>query len=156
MRSGILAFLLLSLSSGIGTAVAQEASSEDNVIGRVKTVSGDANIITGNETHPADLGSAVFQGDILETGVDGSLGVVFSDESRISLGPDTSLTVDEYVFEPKQNEGSFLSRMTRGSLLYVSGLIAKIKPESAAVETPVGTIGIRGTRFLVKVAKEVE
>ena len=156
MSQRVPAIWLLILASGIGAAVAQEASSEENIIGRVKTVSGTARITTGAATRAADLGTAIFQGDILETGADGSLGVVFSDESRLSLGADTSIIVDEYVFVPGQNEGSFLTRITRGSLLYVSGLIAKLNPESASVETPVGTIGIRGTRFLVKVAKKVE
>jgi hypothetical protein len=96
----------------------------------------------------------VYQYDVLNTDSEGSLGIVFIDESSLSLGPDTTLTVDEYVFAPGTNEGSFLSRVTRGTLLYVSGLIAKVSPESVAVETPVGTIGIRGTRFMVKVEPE--
>ncbi len=128
-----------------GSAVAEEAT-----IGRVKNSSGSAFIVSAGERRAAVAGSPVLQGDVLETGVDGSMGIMFKDESRLSLGPDTQLVVDEYVFVPEDEKASFVSRMLRGTLLYVSGTIAKISPEAASVETPVGTIGIRGTRFMVK------
>ena len=45
----------------------------------------------------------------------------------------------------------FGSKLTKGTLNYVSGAIAKISPEAVAVKTPTGTIGVRGTQFVVKV-----
>ncbi len=125
-------------------------------VGHVKELSGSAFIVSGGERSAAELGAAVFQDDTLETGSDGALGVLFIDDSRLSIGPDTSLTIDEYVYEAGASEGAFLSRLARGTLLYVSGLIAKLSPESANVETPVGTIGIRGTRFLVRLESAAE
>ena len=120
-------------------------------IGRIKSADGAAFVTSGGARRALEVGDPVFQNDVLETGTDGSIGITFIDESRLSIGSDTLLTVDEYVFEPADNEVSFVTRLTQGTLLYVSGLIAKLSPSSARVETPVGTIGIRGTRFLVGV-----
>jgi len=129
---------------------------EPVAIGTVKEASGSASIVSSAGRRPAALAAPVYLNDTLETGAAGALGVLFVDDSRLSIGPDTSLTIDEYVFVPDAAKGSFVSRLARGTLLYVSGLIAKISPDAATVETPVGTIGIRGTRFLVKLEWETE
>ena len=106
-------------------------------------------MVRAEQRHAAEIGDPVHQNDALETGANGSLGIVFRDESRISLGADTRLVVDEYVYAPEREEASFLTRMTRGTLLFVSGLIAKLSPDATEVETPAGILGVRGTRFLV-------
>ncbi len=155
-RLQLLALLLaLGLTvSAAGPAAGDEASPAP--IGRVKTVSGHASITTGEHPRTAVVGAPIYLRDIVETPGDGSLGIVFADESRLALGPDTRLTVDEYVYSPEATTGSFVTRMLRGSLLYVSGLIAKLAPESVRVETPAGTVGIRGTRFLLTLVRETE
>ncbi|MDH3402453.1 MAG: FecR domain-containing protein [Acidobacteriota bacterium] len=129
--------------------LATVAGAAETPIGSVKEVSGAAFIHSGGARRAAALAGPVFRDDTLETGANGALGVLFVDDSRLSLGPDTSLTIDEYVFTPAAKKGSFVSRLGRGTLLYVSGLIAKLSPQSAAIETPVGTVGIRGTKLLV-------
>jgi len=128
-------------------------AAEERPAGRVKNSSGEAFIIRGEMRSAAIPGVAVFQNDILETGIDGSLGVTFRDESRLALAPSTRLVIDEYVYQP-EGEKSFLSRLVRGTVLCVSGVIAKLSPSSARMETPEGTIGIRGTRFLVKLVPQ--
>lgn len=117
--------------------------------GRVKNVDGEAFVIRGELRSTAQPGHAVFQNDVLETGEDSSLGVTFRDESRLALGANTRLVVDEYVYQP-EGDKSFLTRLVRGTVLCVSGVIAKLSPGAAKMATPDGTIGIRGTRFLVK------
>ncbi len=146
--------------SALGVSIfllgATAAGAAETPIGRVKEVSGSAFIVSGGDRRPAELAGPVFQDDTLETEADGALGVIFTDDSRLSIGPDTSLTIDEYVFDPGAEDSAFLTRIARGTLLYVSGLIAKLSPESTAVETPVGTIGIRGTKLLVELVWEAE
>jgi hypothetical protein len=107
--------------------------------------------VTGSERVPAAVGTPVHQDDVIETGADGSVGVTFKDNTTMSIGPDTKLAVDEFVYAPEQEKYGFRTRMVQGTLFYVSGTIAKLAPEAVSVATPVGTIGIRGTRFLVKV-----
>jgi hypothetical protein len=127
------------------------AAASDGSVARVKTVKGPASIVRGQSVIPAVSNEKVFQGDTLRTGADGSLGVVFRDDTLISLGPNSELVVDVFLFAPAEGKLSIVTRMLRGTAAYVSGIIAKLSPQSARFETPVATIGIRGTRLLVKV-----
>jgi len=61
------------------------------------------------------------------------------------------LVIDEFVFAPHQGEFSLVIKMLKGTAAYLSGLISKLSPESARFETPSASIGIRGTKFAVKV-----
>ena len=100
---------------------------------------------------PARINASIFINDILETGSDGALGITFKDNTVISIGPDTQYVIDEFAFQPQKKKLSFVSRLTRGTLHFVSGTIAKLAPKKVAVKTAAGTIGVRGTRFLVKI-----
>lgn len=144
-RLSMSAFMALFVLTPIASQAEDEAP-----IGRVKTSSGAAFLIRGEQRKAAEIGDPVHRNETLETGPEGSLGVVFRDETRVSLGPDTQLVVAEYLFAPERQEASFITRMTRGTLLFVSGLISKVSPESTKVQTPAGILGVRGTRFLVK------
>lgn len=123
----------------------------EDPVGYVKTVTGNVNITTAGAKSQASVGSSVFQGSQIQTAKGASLGVTFIDNTVMSFGPDTQLTVDEYVFNPNQGQVKFASKLSKGTLNYVSGAIAKINPEAVAVRTPTGTIGVRGTNFVVKV-----
>ena len=70
--------------------------------------------------------------------------------ATISLGPETEFSIDEYAYVPAKNKLKFGSRITKGSLNYISGIIAKLQPDAVTVTTPSGIIGIRGTKFVVK------
>ena len=70
----------------------------------------------------------------------------------MSFGPDTQMTVDEYLYAPEQGKLKLSTNFSKGTLNYVSGLIAKIQPNAVSVKTPGGTIGVRGTQFFAKVA----
>jgi len=121
---------------------------------RVKNCSGAAFIVRQNQTLPAKKYDRIFAGDVLRTGRDGTLGVIFKDDTALSLGPRSELVIDEFLFAPSQGKLSIVTRMLRGTVAYVSGVIAKLAPQAVRFETPTATIGIRGTKFLVKVEGE--
>jgi hypothetical protein len=127
------------------------ARAEESAIGYVKTVSGEASVASGKNQVAAQLGSPVFLGSRLRTGAKSSLGVTFKDNTMVAMGPDTELTVDEYLYAPDQGQLKLVASMLKGSLNYVSGLIAKLRPDAVSVKTPTGIIGVRGTQFVVKV-----
>jgi hypothetical protein len=131
--------------------VATAAQAQQTPIGFVKTVSGDAAVLTDGKRQAARLGTPVFLGSVLQTGPRGGMGVTFKDDTVMSFGPDTQLTVDEYLYAPSQGKLKLGAQLTRGTLNYISGSIAKLKPEAVSVGTPTGTIGVRGTQFVVKV-----
>ncbi len=141
-------FLFFMLSFSI-SAMADEAA-----IGYVKTVKGDAMVITGGQQVKAEVGTPVITGSKLKTGSNGSMGVTFKDNTVMSFGPNTELTVDEYLYAPNQGKLKLGASMAKGTLAYLSGAIAKIKPDAVSVKTPTGTIGVRGTHFVVKVEDE--
>lgn len=136
--------LLLSLVATF-PAWAQEA------IGYVKTVSGDATVVDNGKPIKAQVGTPIKMGNSLKTGPKGSMGVTFKDNTVMSFGSDTELTVDEYLYAPGKGDLKFGASMTKGSLNVVSGVIAKLRPDAVALKTPTGTIGVRGTNFLVRV-----
>ena len=127
------------------------ASAAEAPIAHVKKVSGEASLERGGESVTAAVGTKVHQTDVLKTGADGKLGVTFRDNTMISLGPDTEVAVTEFTYQPRRNKLRFATSMSRGTAQFVSGVIAKLAPEQVTVDTPAGTVGVRGTRFLVKV-----
>ncbi len=120
-------------------------------IGYVKTVSGSAEVIDSGKAVSARVGTPIQMGSQLKTGHDGRLGVTFKDNTVMSFGPNTEVTVDEYLYEPGKDRLKFGTSMTKGSLQVISGVIAKLKPQAVSMKTPAAVIGCRGTRFLVKV-----
>jgi hypothetical protein len=123
-------------------------------IGYVKNVSGEVQVITAGESVRATVGSPVAVGSTLKTAANASVGLGLRDNTLLSLGPNTEFTLREYAFEPGEGKLSLVARLTRGTLDYVSGVIAKLRPEAVSVETPTGTLGVRGTHFAVKVEGE--
>jgi hypothetical protein len=92
----------------------------------------------------------VHEGDTLQTGWNGSLGVTFKDNTRISLGPSSRVTIPHFAFEPAADQYGFVLRLISGTMQYLSGLTAKLSPDSMKIETPTATVAVRGTRFLAR------
>lgn len=127
------------------------AQSTPEPVGYVKTVTGEAFVITAGQSVKAQPGTAVLLGSLLKTAPASTLGVTFKDNTLMSFGPDTEMSVDEYLYAPAEGDLKLSTRLTRGSLNYVSGVIAKLKPTAVTVKTPTGIIGVRGTQFVAKV-----
>lgn len=120
-------------------------------VGSIKTVQGTASIIRNRTPIDTKAGTRVFRNDSLKTGADGSLAMVFRDDTRLSIGPDSEVAIEEFLFSPAQGKLSFITRLLRGTAACMTGIIGKLSPESVRFETPVANIGIRGTAFAVKV-----
>jgi hypothetical protein len=142
-------FAVIFILSSIGGKVLPAAASP--VIATVHKVSGTAAIVRQGQTISASAGLEIWENDTIRTGPEGSIGIVFNDDTRLSLGPDSVLIVDDFLFVPRQGKFSIVLRMVRGTAAYLSGLISKLAPDSAHFETPTASIGIRGTKFVVKV-----
>ena len=150
MKKATRGFLTTSMLLALG-GVPFLSYSQAETVGSVKTVTGDAWVITKGQRIKAQPGIPVLLGSQLKTAKAASLGVTFRDNTLMSFGPDTELTVEEYLFAPAKGQYKLGAKMDQGSLNYLSGVIAKLKPEAVTVKTPTGTIGVRGTQFLVNV-----
>jgi hypothetical protein len=120
----------------------------------VKKISGSATVVRQGQPIPATNGLEIWENDTLRTGSNGAIGIVFNDETFLSLGPESVLVIDEFVFDPKQGKFSIVIRMLKGTAAYLSGIISKVSPESVHFKTPTASIGIRGTKFVAKVEGE--
>jgi hypothetical protein len=112
------------------------------VIGRVATVQGNATIIRNGVAISANVGDGILKGDVLQT-TSGSIGVTFLDGSTLSLTPNARLAVSDFVFDRQGASNSEILHLVQGSLTFISGKIAH--DGHMSIETPVATMGIRGT-----------
>ena len=126
-------------------------ASGEEFVGSVKTVEGEVSLQRGSEVTTVAPGVRIAVGDTLLTGDDGAVGVLFRDDSILTLGPGSSIVIEEFLFEPAEGKLGFLGLITRGTVTYLSGLITKLSPDSVRLVTPEATIGIRGTFLALQV-----
>lgn len=123
-------------------------------IGQIKLVKGTVTIERDGANVEAASGDAVQKQDVLRTGAGSAVGLTFSDNSRMSLGPNSEMSLEKYVFAGKgADQNAFDARLTKGSMTAASGLIAKT-PNAMRVLMPTTILGVRGTEFAVRVGEE--
>ena len=149
-RRWIYATVLL-MAVGLVGALPVAAEEESGVAGSVRTLDGSAIIVRQGQEVSVALGDRLFSEDVVRTGADGSIGIVLRDDTLVSLGPASELEMTEFDFRPDESAFSLVINLVKGTFVYVSGRIGKIAPGAVKVETPVGIVAVRGTRFLVKV-----
>jgi hypothetical protein len=99
----------------------------------------------GKAAHPLKSGDPVFKGDKIETGADGQLQILLLDQTVFTLGPSSGIAVDEFMYDPANDNGKVKASMLKGIFRVVSGKVAHKKPENMSVDLPAGSIGFRGT-----------
>jgi len=116
--------------------------------GKVANVAGEAHIIRADGTHvAAAVGTLVYQGDVVETSRTGAVNILFMDNTAFAVSENARMTIDRYSYDSDHHSGSSFLSMLQGVFVYTSGLIGKNDPGNVSIETPVGTIGIRGTEI---------
>ena len=134
--------------SADGVEVAQAApGAVGEPIGQVETLTGSVVAVRVDGTRvELESGDSVYQGDTLESGADGAVGIVLADQTTFSMAENGSMVLDEMVYDPGTQEGSISLSVLQGVFTFVSGEIAKTDPDAMTLDTPVATIGIRGTQ----------
>jgi len=135
--------------AALALAMAFAASAHAADIGQIKVAKGEVSIERNGQTMSAGVGTRLQAADVLKTGADGSVGVTMSDNSLLSAGPNSILTLDRYDFEATTSQGRFDASLQKGSLAVISGRIAKQSPDAMKVRTPTSVLGVRGTEFVV-------
>ena len=130
------------------------ASSAEQAIGQIKTETGSVTIERDGKSRPAAVGDRVYRADTLVTAARSSVGVTFSDNSLMALGPFSRLSLDQFRFDATTHAGAFDVTLHRGALAVKSGQIVRQTPEAMRVRTPAAVLGVRGTEFVVKAAPE--
>lgn len=141
---GQAAFLAIVLVVSPVTAYCAVAGHADFVSGSVAAVAAD-----GSQRALAK-GAEVNVGDTVNTASGARAQLHFTDGGRISLQPGSQFRVDDYQYENKTDgkEKGFFS-LLKGGLRAITGAIGRVNRETYKVDTPVATIGIRGTGYNV-------
>lgn len=120
-------------------------------VGIIKTLSGDVVIVRNGTTIKAEGNMKLLKGDQISTGANGKAGLIFEDDTVISIGANSRIVIDDFMFQPSEKKLSFIARIIQGTASYLSGQIAKLAPNLVRLVTPHATVGMRGTHVLVKV-----
>jgi hypothetical protein len=96
----------------------------------------------GGSTGPLTVGAHVVHKERIHTSSSGSAQLLFLDKSSLSIAPNTTISIDEFVYNPGSGSGHAVTKLTQGALRYVGGQLSH--EGQAVVSTPAATIGIRG------------
>ena len=128
---------------------AQPASKSDNPVGSVATLQGGASVTRSSATNALKVKDAIFKGDVLQTAVNGALGITFDDATTFSLRPNSRIAVDEFVYQERGTTNIAAFDVVRGTIAFVASAVAKTG--DMKIVTPTATIGIRGTTGVIEV-----
>jgi VCBS repeat-containing protein len=120
------------------------------VIGHVLKMSGSATAVRNGVSVELHTGDAVQKGDVVQTGSDSSIGLTFVDGSAFGMTSNARMVLNEMIYDPNGSSNSSLISLVQGTITFVAGQTAK--NGNMRVETPVATMGIRGTAVLVEIA----
>lgn len=143
-----LACLLASLVFAPGVVLAEE-------IGKIKVLSGQVSIEREGKRIEAVLGAAVHRGDKVVTGPDGSAGILLDDDSRLSLGPNSRVSLAKFEFNLTSHDGDAEVAINKGTLSVIAGKLTRKNPKALRVRTPAAILAVRGTEFSVQIVDEV-
>jgi hypothetical protein len=130
---------------------AQAAVESAERIGRIRTIDGQVTLVRSGAQVPVAVGAELHRGDVIRTGRPGAVGLVLEDETIVSLGSGSDLTLVDFAFAPKEGRFALVMKMARGTFSYLSGLIGKLSPGSIQLQLPDATIAVRGTKLLITI-----
>jgi len=119
-------------------AVVSAAQAQQPVVGKTAAVNQDAKV----EGRLLEIGASVLHKEKITTDGRGAVQLLFIDRTTLSIGPNSEIVIDEYVFDPNKKVGQMTVSLGKGLMRFVGGQITH--SGSATVKTPPATIGIRG------------
>lgn len=130
--------IALAVAAALSATIAHAADS----IGVTSAAQNHVEGVMGTQTTPLRVGSQVYQNQHVRTGPASTAQLLFRDQTSLSVGPQSEVTLDKFVYDPSRNTGDVVLSATRGAFRFVSGTQ---EPHNYQVHTPVATIGVRGT-----------
>ena len=120
-------------------------------VGIVKSAVGEVVVVRNNQAVKAETNAKLLEGDLIQTGPNGKVGLIFEDDAVISMGPNTKIVIEKFMFQPAEKKMSFIARIIQGTASFLSGQLVKLAPDLVRIETPYATVGMRGTHVLIKI-----
>jgi len=149
---------IAALAAGTLIAAGSWATAQELVQAGVSAaVRGDVQVARSDAVgRQVNSSEPIYLQDAISSGTDSGMQILLLDETVFTIGPESEMAIDEFVYDPNTGEGSLAANMTRGVMRFVTGNISDGTPENMTIQLPVGTIGIRGTIGLVAVLTEEE
>ena len=122
---------------------------EKQLVGIIGAVSGTVK----TETKELKVGDKIYLNETVYAGVNSGTQILLLDQTTFTVGSDSEVVMDTFIYDPATNDGKIVASVKQGSLKVISGLISKKNPDSLTVEVPEGTLGSRGTEFQTIVSK---
>ena len=129
---------------------AEKVEIEKQLIGIVGAVSGTVK----TTTRDLKTGDKIYLNETILAGADSGTQILLLDQSTFTIGSDSEVVMDTFIYDPATNDGKIVASVKQGSLKVISGLISKKNPDSLTIEVPEGTLGSRGTEFQTMVSKK--
>jgi len=150
--------VIAALATGTMIAASSWAMAQDLVQAGVSAaVRGDVQVARSDAVgRQVNSSEPIYLQDAISSGTDSGMQILLLDETVFTIGPESEMAIDEFVYDPNTGEGSLAANMTRGVMRFVTGNISDGAPENMTIQLPVGTIGIRGTIGVVAVLTEEE
>ncbi len=126
-----------------------DATTADEPIGNVATLTGSASVTRNNTATPLKLQDDIFQNDVLQTSANSTLGVTFNDATTFNLTANARIIVDSYIYEDGGKQNGALFDIAKGTVAFVAAEVAHTG--DMRISTPTATLGIRGTTGLIEV-----
>ena len=134
--TGSLAVLLASTAFSTVPTIAQDVG----VAAAVNPLSQSA--APGGETRVLRIGARVVHNERIQTSSSGTVQLMFVDKTTLSVGPNSTLVIDNFVYDSATGTGKMVTSLTKGALRFVGGQLSH--QGAATVNTPAATTGIRG------------
>lgn len=116
-----------------------------------KKVKGDVTASQSGKTVVVKQSDWLSEKMIVTTGDRSGVTMIFKDNSVLVLGSNSILSLDKYIFQTQENDYKVELSLNKGSVSFESGKIGELSPENFIFKTPEATVGIRGTKFMIKV-----
>ena len=120
-------------------------------VARVKSVKGKVLVKREKSIVVLKVGSKLYESDLIMTKKNSSIGIMFMDGTRISLGAKSIFSIKKFVVNPSQKDYDVDISLIKGKASFSSGKIGELSPSAVKFRMPTGVIGIRGTKFMVEV-----
>nr|WP_246752021.1 VCBS domain-containing protein [Bradyrhizobium diazoefficiens] len=141
--------IVSALTGYVQVAQAAPGAAAAQVIGHVTKLTGSATAIRNGVSVILNNGDNVEKGDVVSTGSDSTLGVTFIDGTVFGLSSNARMVLNEMVYDPNGSNNSSLLSLVAGTITFVAGETAK--HGDMKIDTPVATMGIRGTAVLTEI-----
>jgi len=116
-------------------------------VGSVTRQQSDVSVTRMGQTIPLAFDATIYENDDITTGTDARIEITFIDGTKLTIGENSRLVIDKFLFDPDNSVGTAILNAAKGPFRFITGKIGEMANKRVVVQNTFGTIGIRGTDF---------